>query len=182
VGSPYPAGENLLEAIEKLPSGKAGAYEYQRLILSLFNSLFEPELVDGEAQVRTATGVEIRDLVYTNNSDRPFLRFLLTEHGNLLVVFDCKNVRALAPADVNQMANYLGDPMGRCGFIVMRHAPTESELKKARATYNKGSPRKVILFLTDEDLRIMVGLKRGGTRHPVDHLQRRYREFVQSIE
>jgi hypothetical protein len=180
--SPYPAGDNLLAAIEALPTGLASAYEYQRLVLSLFNSLFEPELVDGEAQVRTASGVEIRDLVYTNNSDRPFLRFLQTEYSNLFVLFDCKNVAALDADDVNQVANYLGDPLGRCGFIVARKPASESDLKKARITYNKGSPRKAVLILSDEDLRRMVEMKRLGTRHPVDHLQRVYRSFVQSME
>lgn len=180
--TPYAAGENLLAAIQALPVGLAGAYEYQRLVLALFNSLFEPELVDGEAQVRTASGVEIRDLVYTNNSERAFLRFLQTEHSNLFVLFDCKNVAKLEADDVNQVANYLGDPLGRCGFIVTRKSPRESDFKKARATYNKGSPRKVVLILSDEDLRIMVEMKRLGARHPVDHLQRLYRAFVQSIE
>lgn len=180
--SPYPAGDDALAAVTALPVGLASAYEYQRLVLVLLNSLFEPELVDGEPQVRTATGVEIRDIVYTNNSDRPFLRFLQTEHANLLLVIDCKNVAALDTDDVNQLANYLGDPMGRCGLIVTRHPASESIARKARATYNKGTPRRVVLILSDADLGVMVDMKRSGTRHPVDHLQRVYRAFVQAIE
>jgi len=139
-------------------------------------------LVDGEAQSRTASGVEIRDLVFANNSDLPFLRYLLTNHGNLLVVFECKNVAELDPDDINQLANYLGDPMGRCGFIVTRQQPHERILAKIRATYSKDHPRKVLLVLTDNDLRVMTAMRRGGSRHPVDHLQRKYRELVQSIE
>jgi hypothetical protein len=181
-GAPFPAGDDLLSQIEALAPGLASAYEYQRLVLLLLNTLFEPELVDGEPQSRTASGVEIRDIVYTNNSDRPFLRFLQTEHGNLLLVFDCKNVGKLDSDDINQMANYLGDPLGRCGIIVTRFPPGESVLRKARATYNKASPRRVVLILADADLKIMVEMKRSGARHPVDHLQRVYRAFVQSIE
>jgi hypothetical protein len=180
--SAFPAGDDVLSRIKALTPGIALAYEYQRLILLLLNALFEPELVDGEPQSRTASGVEIRDIIYTNNSDRAFLRFLQTEHSNLLLVFDCKNVGALDADDINQIANYLGDPLGRCGIIVTRSPATESNLKKARATYNKGSPRKVVLVLSDADLEIMVEMKRAGTRHPVDHLQRVYRTFVQSIE
>ena len=181
-GAPFPAGDDLLAATKALATGLPNAYEYQRLVLTLLNVLFEPELVDGEPQARTATGVEIRDLVYTNNSDRAFLRFLMSEHSNLFVVFDCKNVASVDIDDINQLANYLGDPMGRCGFIVARNPPSESILKKCRATYNKGSPRKVVLILSDNDLEIMVEMKRSGNRHPIDHLQRVYRAFVQSVE
>jgi hypothetical protein len=180
--APFPAGDDVLASLSALRTGVASAYEYQRLVLALLNTLFEPELVDGEPQARTASGVEIRDIIYTNNSDRSFLRFLQVEHSNLLLVFDCKNVAALDADDVNQMANYLGDPLGRCGFIVTRAAATDANLKKARATYNKGSPRKVVLVLSDADLEVMVEMKRAGKRHPVDHLQRVYRSFVQSIE
>lgn len=180
--SPFPSGDDTLSAIEALRTGQAAAYEYQRLVLALLNALFEPDLVDGEPQVRTATGVEVRDIVFTNNSDRSFLRFLLSEHGNLLLVFECKNVVAVDADDINQLANYLGDPMGRCGVIVTRNPASDSAAKKARATYNKGSPHRVVLILSDDDLRVMVEMKRSGTRHPVDHLQRLYRQFVQSIE
>jgi hypothetical protein len=174
--------ESLVDQVVALPVGRDAAYSYQRLILQLLNCLFEPELVDGEAQSRTASGVEIRDLVFANNSDLPFLRYLLTNHGNLLVVFECKNVAKLDPDDINQLANYLGDPMGRCGFIVTRQQPHERILAKIRATYSKDHPRKVLLVLTDNDLRVMTAMRRDGSRHPVDHLQRKYRELVQSIE
>jgi hypothetical protein len=180
--APFPAGDDTLARLRALSAGQTDAYEFQRLVLALLNTLLEPELVDGEAQVRTATAVEIRDIVFSNNSDRSFLRFLLHEHGNLLVTFECKNVQALDADDVNQLANYLGEPLGRCGFLVTRNSPTDSVLKKARATYNKGSPRRIILVLSLDDLATMVEMKRLGKRHPVDHLQRLYRSFVQSIE
>lgn len=58
----------------------------------------------------------------------------------------------------------------------------EMDGQAEEGTYNKGAPRKVLLFLSDEDLRLMVEMKRLGVRHPVDHLQRVYRAFIQSIE
>jgi hypothetical protein len=172
----------LLNSLSSLPVGHGSAYAYQRLLLQLFNCLLEPELVDGEEQVRTSSGVEIRDLVYSNNSDLPFFNYLLNTYGNLLLVFECKNVEALDGDDINQLANYLGDPMGRFGILVTRKAPSDRILAKARATYNKQHPRKGIVILHDEDLGIMVGMKKAGSRHPAAHLQRKYREFVQSIE
>jgi hypothetical protein len=180
--SPFPAGDDLLVGLAGLSAGRDDAYNYQRLVLELLNTLLEPELVDGEAQVRTATGTEIRDLVYSNNSDLPFLRFLMNECKNALVVFECKNVVTLDADDVNQLANYLGDAMGYCGFLVTRNQPGEAVLKKCRATYSKGSPHRVILVVTDADFSRMVEIKRIGSNHPVSHLHRKYRELVQSIE
>lgn len=178
----YPAGDDLIEQLATMPTGHDHAYAYQRLVFQLFNTLFEPELVDGQEQVRTISGLEIRDLVYSNNSDLAFLRFLMTNHGSLLLTFECKNVAALDSDDVNQLAAYLGDPLGYCGFLVTRRPPSDRVFAKARTLYNRQTPRKVIVILHDGDLRVMVEMKRLGSRHPVDHLQRKYREFLQSIE
>jgi hypothetical protein len=172
----------LLEQLRQLAVGRAHAYDYQKLVLALLNCILEPELVDGEAQVRTVTGVEIRDLVFLNNSDQPFLDYLLHHYGNLLIVFECKNVAAIDQDDVNQLANYLGDAMGFCGFIVCRTAPSERILAKVRATFNKQTPRRVILFLTDDDLERMASIKRAGPQHPVRHIQNNFRTFMQSLE
>ena len=180
--SPDPVGDSLLSRLKALPTGQAQAYEYQHLMLAFLNTLFEPELIDGEEQVRTASGVEIRDIVYSNNSDRPFLAFLRSNHGNLLLTFECKNKTSLEANDINQLANYLGDALGYCGVMVTRRAPSELALRKIRATYNKGTPHRVILILHDDDFEIMLELRRKGERHPVDHLQRKYRAMVQSIE
>jgi hypothetical protein len=42
-----PVGDELLARLKKLKTGQADAYNYQRLILTLLNTLFEPELIDG---------------------------------------------------------------------------------------------------------------------------------------
>jgi hypothetical protein len=174
--------DSMLDELKSIAIGNKGAYSYQRAILSLLNCLFEPEFVDGEPQARTVSGVEVRDIVYSNNSELPFATYLLTNYGSLLLPFECKNTAEIEADDINQLANYLGDPLGRCGFILTRNKPSLRALAKARATYNKGSPRKAIVILADEDLRLMVEMKRVGSRHPIHHLQRKYREFVQSIE
>jgi hypothetical protein len=176
-----PVCADLLAKLDTMATGLAQAYEYQRLVLELLNCLLEPELVDGDVAVRTASGVEIRDVVYTNNSELPFLDFIRNHHGNLLLVFECKNVRAVDQDDINQLANYLGDAMGYVGFIVTRNPASDAMLAKARATFNKRSERVVLLFLNDDDFHQMADMKRAG-RSPVDLLQRRYRELMQSVE
>ena len=70
------------------------------------------------------SAVEIRDIVYSNNSDMPFAVYLMTNYGSLLLTFECKNTEQVDADDINQLANYLGDPLGRCGFILTRRPPT----------------------------------------------------------
>ena len=179
--SPPLCNESLAALLALVP-GRSGAHEYQRLALQVMNCLVEPELVDGQEQVRTDSGVEIRDLVFANNSDLPFLTYLMHTYGNMFLVVELKNVKAIETDDINQLANYLGDPLGRCGILLSREPLSRAMQAKVRATYVKMSPRKAIIAISDADLQIMVQMKQSGSRHPLDHLQRKYRELVQSID
>jgi hypothetical protein len=182
LGTQTPVCADLLERLLALPVGHAYAREYQRLALQVLNCLVEPELVDGQEQVRTASGVEIRDIVFANNSDLPFLKYLMTHYGNLLLVVELKNVKRLETDDVNQLANYLGDAVGRCGILMSRLPASAAVHAKIRATFGKLVPRRGIIAISDFDLRVMAEMKSGGRQHPVEHLRRKYRELVQSFE
>jgi hypothetical protein len=171
----------FLADLETVPSGAAGATAFQRVVLRAISELFEPDLVDGREQVRTESGTEIRDVVFSNDSDAPFLRYLANSHGNHVIVFECKNKARVDVDDINQLANYLGDPMGYVGVVVARGPATDSVRRKCIATYAKSRPGRVILVLSDTDLREMQGAKERGGR-PVDHLRRKYREFMEAVD
>ena len=49
------------------------------------------------------SAVEIRDIVYSNNSDMPFAVYLMTNYGSLLLTFECKNTNELDADDINQL-------------------------------------------------------------------------------
>jgi hypothetical protein len=167
--------------LEELPPGPAQAGAFQRVVLETLNTALEPELVDGMEQVRTDSGVEIRDLIFTNNSDLPFLRYLMHNHGCHTIIFECKNKTELQIDDVNQLANYLGDALGYCGFLVGRGPASQAILRKCRATYNKGQPHRVVLPLCDQDLVAMVRAKDAGLSAS-DVLRRRYRQLMEMID
>ena len=121
----------LIRELRELEPGRGQAEAYQDLLFRVFNFLFEPDLVDGRPQVRSEHGTVIRDLLYTNDSDKPFWDFIRNKHGNLTVVFELKNKKAIAGADVDQVARYLGDPLGYFGILAAREPWSDARRRSA---------------------------------------------------
>jgi len=170
----------FIQDLRSLKTGLEDAYRYQDLLLKILNYLFEPELIDGTPQVRTEYGTEIRDIIFTNESDISFWRYIRENHGNFLVVFELKNKNKTDNSDVDQLANYLGDPTGYVGILISRNLPQDGQRRKAMAIYNKVVPRKIILFLSDEDVELMLIDKHSG-KDPAKIIQKKYRDFMTSI-
>ena len=149
-----PMAEELIHRLSALPAGDVSATAYQRIAYEILNYLFEPELTDGEMEVRTVEGTERRDIIYTNESDISFWEYVRHNYGSPFVEFEVKNVQKLKIEYINQIANYLGARLGSLGFIVTRNSPPENIICKTYVVYNDsaGQPRKLILILSDEDL------------------------------
>lgn len=173
--------DRLRQALSALPPGRKSASDYQRLVLEILNYLFSPELIDGQTEVRTYEGTERRDIIFTNDSDMPFWDYLRNEHGGIILMFETKNEDALQTSDLNQTATYLGDRVGRIGFIVTRHAAGEPQQKKLYSIYNDSQPRKIILVLRDADLKNMLDMKEKG-KAPTRYVQNVYRAFRTSVQ
>lgn len=148
--------DRMIKELNDLKGGKEDAYRYQDLILRILNFLFEPDLIDGKPQVRTEHGTEIRDIIFTNESDTSFWKFIREKHGNFLVVFELKNKEEIDNSDIDQLTNYLGDPTGYVGILISRKPPKDGQYRKAIAIYNKIVPRRIVLFLSDQDLEMLV--------------------------
>lgn len=123
-----PESESLKQRLRSLTSGIKNASAYQRLVLEILNFLFNPELIDGELEVRTIDGTERRDIIFTNDSDQSFWSYLRTEHSSLFIMFETKNTESVDNAHLNQAATYLGDRIGRLGFIVTKNPVTVQSL------------------------------------------------------
>lgn len=174
-------GNGLKARLSAIPTGRAHASEYQHTVLAILNYLFNPELIDGETEVETIEGTERRDIVFTNDSDINFLAYVRREHSSIFIMFETKNMNEIEAPALNQTATYLGERLGQLGFIVTRNSPSINNLKKAFSIYNDSHPRKVILILSDEDLKHMIDMKCRGS-DPVDYLQKLYRKFRTSVQ
>ncbi len=173
--------ESLKEQLSKIVPGTTDAHKYQLIVLEILNYLFNPELIGGEIEVRTYDSTERRDIVFTNDSDESFWSYLRNEHSSFLLMFETKNVNDLEPAHFNQVATYLGDRLGRLGFIVTRNVSSEANQRKVFSIYNDSSPRKIILVLSDGDLRQMLDMK-CREQNPMRFIQSAYRKFRQTVQ
>lgn len=171
----------LSEKLKQTPVGQAAAADYQKTVLEILNTCFNPELIDGQLEVKTIDGTERRDIIFTNDSDHTFWDYVRNEHSSLFVMFETKNVQQLTNDNFNQTGTYLGDRLGRLGFIVTRHPIAEAQQRKAFAIYNDSTPRKIIITLSDDDLlRLLDIVCREGD--PTAYIRDRYRAFRQSAQ
>jgi hypothetical protein len=173
--------ERLKEKLKATPAGRENAAAYQELVLEILNYLFNPELIDGQPEVRTFEGTERRDIIFTNDSDESFWDYVRTTHDGIFIMFEAKNTNDLDMPEINQTATYLGDRIGRLGVIVTRTNPRETVQRKMYSVWNDSSPRKVILTLADEQLRELLDL-RCNEGSPTKWMQRHYRKFRTSAQ
>ena len=174
--------EALKAKLAAVRPGREEAGNYQRLVLEILNYLFNPELIDGKPEVRTIDGTERRDIIFTNDSDESFWDYVRSAHDGFLVMFEAKNTNDLGIPEINQTATYLGDRIGRLGVIVTRQPPAENILRKIISVWNdSGLGRKVILTLSDDELRELLDLRcKGGS--PTKWMQAHYRRFRTSAQ
>ena len=171
--------DKFKKELQEIPSGTEHSTIYQNIMLSIFNYLFEPDLTNGKKEVATIHGTERRDIIFTNESDKPFFSYLRNTYKNLLIMFEAKNVSQLSNNHYAQTATYLGDKLGHTGFILTRNTVPKNQILKAISIFN--NDRKVILALTDEDINFMLDLKKAG-RDPMAYLTDKYREFKVKIQ
>ncbi len=173
--------DSLIQELASVNSGKEDAYKYQDLAHRILTFCFHPHLADGKPQERTCEGTLIRDLVFSNEGARNFWRYIMQTYGSFLVVFELKNKTDITGSDVDQVATYLGDTMGRFGILVSRDNAGTTSFNRRKAVFNKESLRKVILHLTDKDLAQLLR-QRSALKDTTDYIQSLYRKFMVSIE
>jgi hypothetical protein len=173
--------DELKKKLSQLNPGREDAGKYQRVVLKILNFLFNPELIDGALEVQTIDGTERRDIIFTNDSDRSFWSYLRTEHSSIFIMFEVKNTEDMNNFYFNQVSTYLGDRLGRLGFIVTRKALEEAQERKAFSIYNDSHPRKIILTLSDKDLFDMLDMRCNGN-DPMRHVQKLYRTFRTKVQ
>jgi hypothetical protein len=173
--------EELRVRLADCPTGHEHASRYQRLILEILNFLFNPDLIDGKIEVATAEGTERRDIIFTNDSDEPFWRYVRSEHSGLTLMFEVKNMDAIDMPAINQAATYLGDRLGRLGVIVTRERESDAVRRKLFSVWNDSSPRKAILVLADAHLNELLG-ERARSRSTTKWMQNHYRSFRTALQ
>ncbi len=174
---PIVSAKRKLAAIKKLPTGKtAGAdLEYERGVGQLLPSLLYPHLDFAALQSRTESGATIRDLIFYNNQDTPFLKGLFDDYGARQMVFEMKNVAEVSRDHINQLNRYMTDSLGKFGVLVTRNPLTKARMQSTIDLWS--GQRRCIIALTDVDLEQMVEVFESRQRDPLDILKKKYVEY-----
>ena len=174
-------GSALISRLKQTAVGREAAHQYQQVVLDILTFVFCPDLIDGRLEERTIEGTERRDIIFTNDSDASFFDYVRNTHDSLLIMFEVKNVRELEMPALNQSSTYLGDRIGRLGYIVTRHHPGTNLLRKQISIFNDSQPRKVLLILSDAHLMELIEVRMRDAG-PTKWLQRHYRDFRTAVQ
>jgi hypothetical protein len=172
---PLISAKRRLKDIRKIPTGRENASRYEDAIEALFPTLLYPDLDFAKGQVRTDSGVSIRDLIFYNTRIDPFLAELGKDYESRQIVFEMKNVQSVSGEDIDQLHRYLPPAIGKFGVIVTRN---ELSAARQRQVVDLWSSRRVaIIWLTDADVAQMVEVFESKQRKPIEVLKKKYVEF-----
>ena len=177
---PVTSAKRKMSTIRKLPTGKTDNADkkYEEHVVQLMASLLYPHLDFAQAQSRTDSGAQIRDLIFYNNQSVPFFKDIHDTFGSKQIVKKKKNVEALNRDNVNQLNRYLNENLGKFGVFVTRHQPPKA-IKKQLIDLWSGQ-RKCILVLDDNDVQMMVDIFENKQRLPFEVIRYKYAEFIRS--
>lgn len=174
---PITSAKSKLNQIKKLPTGKNDNSDkkYEDLICQLMASLLYPHLDFASEQSRTESGALIRDLIFYNNQDHPFLKEIFNEYSSKQIIMEIKNVESIEREHINQLNRYMNDNFGKFGILITRNELNKS--KKQNIIDLWSGQRRCIISLTDIDLEQMVELFESKQRLPLDVIKKKYVEF-----
>jgi hypothetical protein len=159
----------LIDRLFSCPDGKTGWKAFEDICIEILTYLFVPPLANPKIQPRTFSGITRRDAVFPNRNvnTQNGWGFLLQELDARMVLFEFKNYdnTEIGKDEVNQASNYMTDPMGRLSIMVCNKQPNDAACIRRNTIYS--ADRKVILFLTKDQLKEMLFIKERG-EDPVD--------------
>lgn len=168
--------EALIELLNTTATGNGNAQAYQRLVRNILEFVFCPPLDLTGYEVSDRARRNRRDIILGNNATDGFWARLRSEHSAHVIVVDAKNHgNILTKRPVIDVSHYL-KPYG-CGMfalIVSRKGPGPAAEHATREEWI--GQRKMIVVLSDSDLKEMVRLRADGGQ-PESILQAKIMEF-----
>ena len=155
-------GQTLSQQLQSCFAGIDHAAEFESIGTRILEYLFVPPLQRVVIRSRRADGHEIRDLVLPNTSGGFFWESLRAEFQSKHVIVEFKNyTKPVSKQQVDQLRTYLQrKSLGRFGLLISRLPASLSALKSRTDAYQEQNC--LILFLHDQDLLTMIGLRRRG--------------------
>lgn len=171
-----PADYQLHRRLSRIKPGRDDWSRYQTFARDLLEYLFTPQLSNAYFENATENKVNRRDIILPNYADTGFWESLRRQYRADFVVVDAKNSGALIrKADVLQLANYLSPyGAGLFGMVLARKGADKGAAATIREQWI--IHQKLILVLTDDDVRQMIAAK-AADDDPSDLIRQRIEDF-----
>ena len=172
------SAKRKFSVIGKLPTGKTDNADrrYEDYICQILASMLYPHLDFAAEQVRTDSGVQIRDLIFYNTRSEKFLQDIYKSYDNRQLVFELKNVKAIEREHITQLNRYMANDFGRFGIIVTRNPLSKAMFKNTIDLWS--GQRRCIIALTDADINLMVNVYESKQRLPIEVIKAKFIEFT----
>lgn len=166
----------LRTRLENIACGRDGWFAYQKLCGDILEHLFCPPLKTPIPESSNVPRINRRDFIVPNYAPDGFWHFMRLHYRADYIVVDAKNHCGQAnKTHVLQLANYLSPHgTGLFGMIVTRNGMDRGGMYTCREQWMLHS--KMIITVTDDDLRQMLESKKSGLK-PEDLIQQKIEDF-----
>jgi hypothetical protein len=177
-------GINVLESytaeLDTIPSGRADASKYHRLIFNVLKSVLENRLKRAEIEEKLADDTQRADITFQNQRENGFFKQL--DEGYHItcpnIFIECKNYNGdIGNPEFAQIQNRLNKIRGQFGIIVCRKI---IDLKKAKDRQkNLKNDEKFVIVLTDQDIKKLANFKvKGKEREIDDFIEGKFKQLI----
>ncbi|MET4827821.1 hypothetical protein ABH972_005410 [Bradyrhizobium ottawaense] len=171
----------LAAALPRIPTGRAHASAYHKLIIGLLSFLFFPGLIEPVKEAELHEGRKRLDIRFTNAGATPFFNRIVSaaQTRALTVPVECKNyTEDLDNPEFDQLSGRFSHTRGFFGFLCCRSIDNRDRMvATCRDTAIDG--RGYIIVLSDDDLVQMLAAVESGNRSLIDAtLNRRLGELL----
>ena len=167
--------EDLTSELKAVNPGKKDCGRYEKIMIKILTRLFSPRLNDPHRSVQTFDGREIIDITFYNASTHGFWFDIKNKHGNIIIIFELKNMTDLSNEEYFQISARLNKKNGLFGILISRDKDN-LDIQRAYRRYNQ--EEKVIINLTDDDIVDMLTSIKDGLV-PTMNLEKIYRKFIE---
>ncbi len=148
---------DLVTRLLSCPVGRNGWKQFEDVCLDILCYLFIPPLSDPKIQPRTYSGIDRRDAAFPNRNfdGQTTWGYLLKEFNARMILVEFKNYSdcEIGKEEVDQLRNYMTEPMGRLALMVCSKQPNEAAYIRRNTIFS--TEKKVILFLAKDHLKEM---------------------------
>lgn len=160
--------DKLISKLTSLGTWKSDAYEYERVVWSILEIIFYPNLFKPTIQYRMLDWLKIVDICYENSANIGFFSDIIkAKIACRKIYFECKNYNwDIKNEELDQLNWRFSDKVSEIWFIVCRKINNKTDYERRIKFYT--NQQHYIISLEDQDLINLLNLKKDWKSNEID--------------